>query len=486
MSPAPSRRLLPALVASLAVHGLFWLMVDGAVSRTPPRPPAPRASDASLEWVEVEVTSSPSGPQAGDSIARAPEALAAPSPPPRRDTAGVDSNRASADDVFARAPEALLRDAPRDIPRTHADDVLARAPGPFPKQPDAPARDTSDNLREDTPGVTERPLDSAPSAQRADASTGARALSADAPRLERGPAWDIPRATPTDAPRADLSLPSDSLAQAATPPAPGTSGSRLLLAARAQRVSAWRSDEAVPEERKLRGTREPATPQALVEDLVAESVGRGKVDRGLVHPYFSQLGKTLLAIWDADRSVKEHGLQGYFDMGMERSRAYARVWGERAANYGASGAFAANKPPEEDRRRPASHVGDPTLRMRQELREKMREEFRATRRALIRVVQDREGRLLDVDLVEPSQQPEVDQEAMKDVRAAAMKLPPPPSEAVGTRERIISLWEFELILSISPPIPVFTFEFDEALGFIDTRLPLDKRIYKRVRLVEIR
>ncbi|MFP2932285.1 TonB C-terminal domain-containing protein, partial [Pyxidicoccus sp. 3LG] len=217
-----------------------------------------------------------------------------------------------------------------------------------------------------------------------------------------------------------------------------------------------------------------------------ESVGRGKVERGLVHPYFSQLGKALMKAWDADRSVKEHGLQGYFDMGMERGRAYSRIWMERAENYGASGSFANKDAPAEDRRRPTSTVGDPSIRARREMRQQMREEFRTTRRAIIRVVQDGQGKLLDVHLVDPSHQPEVDKEAIKDVRAAAEKLPPPPAEAVGNRERIVSLWQFELIISISPPIPSFSFEFDEALGFIDTRMPLDRRIYKRVRLIEVR
>ncbi|MFY2560801.1 TonB C-terminal domain-containing protein [Corallococcus terminator] len=264
-------------------------------------------------------------------------------------------------------------------------------------------------------------------------------------------------------------------------------GTGLLLAARTQSPPMRRGDTTTTApDVGIRDARKAPTPQALVEDLVSESVGRGKVDRGLVHPYFSQLGKKLVAVWDADRSVKEHGLQGYLDMGMERSRAYGRAWSERASNYGSSGAFVANNQPLDDKRRPVSTVGDPALRMRSELREKMREGFRSTRRALIRVVQDRHGRLLDVVLVDPSHQPEVDQEAVKDVRAAAEKLPPPPAEAVGSRERLVSLWEFELIISISPPIPTFTFEFDEALGFIDTRLPLDKRIYKRVRLVELR
>jgi TonB family protein len=264
------------------------------------------------------------------------------------------------------------------------------------------------------------------------------------------------------------------------------SGSRLLMAAREVRAPVDPGNAVAVLDAGVPDPRAAPPAQEIVQDLVSESVGRGKVARGLVHPYFGTLGKALMKAWDADRSVKEHGLQGYFDMGMERSRAYSRIWMERAETYGASGSFARKDAPAEDRRRPVSTVGDPQIRARREMRQQMREEFRTTRRAIIRVEQDAQGKLLDVKLVDPSHQPEVDKEAIKDVRAAAEKLPPPPPEAVGGRERITSLWQFELIISISPPIPSFSFEFDEALGFIDTRMPLDRRIYKRVRLLEVR
>ena len=115
----------------------------------------------------------------------------------------------------------------------------------------------------------------------------------------------------------------------------------------------------------------------------------------------------------------------------------------------------------------------------------MREQFKATRRATIRVTQDPNGKLVKVELVAPSNDSAVDKEAMADVRAAAEKMPPPPAEALEGRTELISTWAFELVVSISPPIPTFTFEFDEALGFIDARLPLDRRIYKKVRLVSV-
>ena len=71
------------------------------------------------------------------------------------------------------------------------------------------------------------------------------------------------------------------------------------------------------------------------------------------------------------------------------------------------------------------------------------------------------------------------------MRAAASKLPPPPPSGLGIKEPIVSLWEFELIVSISPPVPTVTFEFDEALQFLDVRLPLDRRVYKKVKLVAV-
>ena len=423
MSPAPSRRLLLALAASLAVHGLLWLLVreDAPFVRRAPSP-----TPAVVEWVEVEVQGAPEPPPARKPPAAA-EASAEPPPSPIAEAAAQPP------------PSPVARRTREDGPR-------------------------NDSLPPDEP--------------RADALRTGLPRASDAPRADLPPSPDAPR---VDAPRADL-FPADMPRAEAT-------GSRLLLAAREVTALVDRGDPVAVLDGGVADPGAPPSPQELVQDLVSESIGRGKVARGLVHPYFNQLGKALVRVWDADRAVKEKGLQGYFDMGMERGRAYSRVWMERAENYGSSGSFGAKDAPEADRRRPINTGGDftlQTLQTRRELREKMREEFRTTRRAIIRVEQDAQGRLLDVKLVDPSHQPEVDKDAIKDVRAAAEKLPPPPPEAVRGRERIISLWQFELLISISPPIPTFTFEFDEALGFIDTRLPLDRRIYKRVRLLEVR
>lgn len=222
------------------------------------------------------------------------------------------------------------------------------------------------------------------------------------------------------------------------------------------------------------------TPEQVVQNMVSDTIARGKVDRGLVHPYYQELGRTLLKNWDADRAVTQHGLKGYVQQFKENQAVWARAWTDRAQEFAKTGSPLGK---EEYLMPEKPIVGDKDLHARRQIAMKMREQFKNTRRAMIRVTQDAEGKLVAVELVQPSNDPNVDKEALTDVRTAAEKLPPPPKDAVGSRNRLVSIWQFELIISISPPVPSFSFEFDEALKFVDARMPLDRRIYKRVRLV---
>ena len=280
----------------------------------------------------------------------------------------------------------------------------------------------------------------------------------DVPKNEPPPEEDIPRASVTLVPRSDFALSLDA-------------GIDLVAE--------------VEEKRGLRGL-EP--PKDLVGDLAKETLGRGRVERGLVHPYYSQLGKALLKQWDADRVAKS-GLKGLLEQTGENMKLYNEIWSDRASAYGKSGNPMGDTQLPTNRRAAVNDriggIPGVDLEQRKELQKQMREAFRATRRAVIRVVQDQNGKLTRVELVQPSNDAKVDREALADVRSAAEKLPPPPPEALEGRPSISSLWSFELIVSISPPVPSFTFEFDEALGFIDMRLPLDRRIYKKVRLVSV-
>lgn len=232
----------------------------------------------------------------------------------------------------------------------------------------------------------------------------------------------------------------------------------------------------------------PRQAEAMLAKMAQQTVGEGRVDRGLVHSYYGQLGKALIKQWDADR-VARRGLKGFGEQLSANSKIYNELWAERAAAFGRSGSPLANETVSSSRRAPGNEriQGLPgvDLEARKELSREMARAFRATRAATFRVVQDTTGRLLSVELVQPSNDSQVDKEALKDVRAAAQRLPPPPDEVIAGRDHLTSLWSFELIVSISPPVPVFTFEFDEALGFVDARLPLDRRIYKKVRLVSV-
>jgi hypothetical protein len=211
----------------------------------------------------------------------------------------------------------------------------------------------------------------------------------------------------------------------------------------------------------------------------------------LVHPYYISLGKTLIKSWDADRSVSAKGLKGFVENAQQNTRTWNKIWVDRASQFGGSGSpwndsdspRAPIKPQNPSLAGPAGDFTD--VGARKELQRQMTAQFKATRRATIRVVQNLSGALTQLELVEPSNDEHVDKEALTDVRAAAQKLPPPPPEAIEGKNELSSLWSFELVISITPPVPTFTFEFDEVIGFVDARLPLDRRIYKRVKLISV-
>jgi TonB family protein len=282
------------------------------------------------------------------------------------------------------------------------------------------------------------------------------------------PRADVPRAEP--APRSDLPRAEPSLVP----------GSAFVI-----QLDAGVPDDDLPVRRGLQALE---APKDLVGSLAKETLGKGRVDRGLVHPYYSQLGKALLKNWDADRVAKS-GLKGLAEQTSENLKLYNEIWQGRASEYGRTGNPMGDVNLGTNRRAAVNNniqgLSGVDLDQRKELQKQLREAYKATRRAVIRVVQDGSGKLLKVELVQPSNDERVDKEALTDVRKAAEKLPPPPPEALEGKTTLSSLWSFELIVSISPPVPTFTFEFDEALGFIDMRLPLDRRIYKKVRLVSV-
>lgn len=218
-----------------------------------------------------------------------------------------------------------------------------------------------------------------------------------------------------------------------------------------------------------------------------EQAGRARVDSGLVHPYYRDVGRALLRAWDVERAVKKHGLPGYLAQTGENISTFGRAWQQLAKGYGETGApdvvDGGSARIRELSGLPPGPAQDALIRG--EIQRQLRSEYSKGHVTLVRVTQAADGRLLSVELASPSRDAEVDRAAIEDVRAAAQTLPVPPDDARAGRETLVSIWELELEISITPPLPTIGIEFDEVLGLKDVRVPLDRRIWKRVRLVAV-
>jgi len=223
---------------------------------------------------------------------------------------------------------------------------------------------------------------------------------------------------------------------------------------------------------------------AFAEELAS----RARVEDGLVHPYYREVGRALLRGWNAERAVGQRGLSGYLAQAGDNTRTYLRVWQRVAEGYAKSGSPAivdgGSPRMKELSGLPAGPARDALVQT--EIRRQLRPALSEGCTAMVRVTQAADGSLISVELVSPSRDADVDRAAIEDVRAAARMLPNPPADALAGRDRLVSFWELELEVSITPPLPAVEVEFDEVLGLTDLRVPLDRRIWKRVRLVALK
>jgi len=113
------------------------------------------------------------------------------------------------------------------------------------------------------------------------------------------------------------------------------------------------------------------------------------------------------------------------------------------------------------------------------------DQSRTRHAALVRVVQRADGHLVSVQILRSSDDSSVDAQALRDLHDAAARLPTPTASALAGRAQVASVWEFSLEISITPPLPMISVQFDEVLGLVDARVPLDRRLFKLVRLVSV-
>jgi len=224
-----------------------------------------------------------------------------------------------------------------------------------------------------------------------------------------------------------------------------------------------------------------------LEGWFTDETGRRRVEAGLAHPYYDDLGKALVSAWDPERALKARAVIGNIEQYGRNALAFGRAWWEMAGDFGRSGAPGVIDGGSERMKELVALPGGPAQAalVQAEVGRQVRRALSKGAVTTVRVTQDAEGRLLSAELVSSSENAAIDRMALADVRAAAGRLPVPPQEVAARRARLVSLWEFELEISISPPIPVVAIEFDEVLGLKDVRLPLDRRVWKKVRLVAV-
>jgi len=295
---------------------------------------------------------------------------------------------------------------------------------------------------------------------------------------QRGPSGGRTGAGTPDAPRSTNLMPSEDALEEIT----GGGGGPVVLGA-----PGGDDGEPLPSSERYgwagpgSGIHAPRIPKDLVGETVAEAQGKHRAELGIVDPYFRQVAKALEGSWHADqRGPPPQTLaETVRDFGTALQR-FKDVWLEGADRYGKTG-----NPLPEGIGQVFDHnvLADGSDHMKQVIgyQTLMSAGFTSVRRAVLRVVQDDAGKIVLVELVEPSRDRDMDRQALADVRAAAEKLPPPPASLLGRRSQLSSFWTFEIKLRVIPPSTGIAFEFDEK--GVEPLVPFGHQVKKSVRLL---
>lgn len=233
----------------------------------------------------------------------------------------------------------------------------------------------------------------------------------------------------------------------------------------------------------------PSGGSVRIQGMFSEEEARARVERGLVDPWFADLGKALLRSWDVGRLIRSRP-ELAADLG-RNAAAYGKEWRERASAYGQTGsplpADAPNPKVPETYGIAAPGIAAPAsdVAVQGQATRLVHEQYQVVRRAVVRVSQNAKGALLSVDLEQSSGDPDLDAAALSDIRAAAAALPHPPAHLARGRDFVSSEWQFELVTAVVPLAPVVSFEFDETLAPPEAKVPLTRKVHKRVRLLAV-
>ncbi len=187
------------------------------------------------------------------------------------------------------------------------------------------------------------------------------------------------------------------------------------------------------------------SPEEMVRDTVKDAMAQARQDRGLVHPYFHELGQALFAAWHPEPAVEKLSPQTLASRDGPTLQDSVQAWRKRAEVYGKTGSPLSDmqvaRPP------PANGPLDaaPNFAAQAAMVGQLSKDVTERRFALVRLTQDRRGRLVDLRLLKPSIHPEMDRAAMRDFRKAGDTLPVPPEDVLGSDPTLVSLWELELL-----------------------------------------
>ncbi|AKJ04073.1 FrgA [Archangium gephyra] len=285
---------------------------------------------------------------------------------------------------------------------------------------------------------------------------------ADTPPAPAPLASDVPRAEP--GPEKPSLLPSaDTLALQSggdfpvPPPEPGPPGTRLRAPAR------------------------PASPQELATETARDTIARRRVESGLTHSYFGDLGKALVRRFRQSHAEVERG-----QTTKEKVAQKARDVGSVLSRSGEM-----EDPMKHPRRvdplaaGPASHpmLEDAQKRLAYSLPNKWTHSEGVT---VVRLTQGADGKVLSVELLAPSGNGELDQAAVTAVKELGEELTSLPPEVLMGRDSVVSEWKFELLRTVGGPAANgvgIVGTFDPVTGVEDALPTFAARSQVRVTLV---
>lgn len=245
---------------------------------------------------------------------------------------------------------------------------------------------------------------------------GPKPLDSDVPRAEQG----SERPTLLPSPEVLELDPGEELPE--SPPEPGPPGSRL------------------------RAPAHPASLQELVAETVRDTVGRRRVESGLAHSYFGDMGKQFLGRFSQRHADVERGMTGK-EKAARTARDISSVL-SRSAEM--EDPFAHPRRPDPLASGPSLHpsLAEAQANLAYSLPHLWTYSEGAT---LVRLTQAADGKVLAVEVITSSGNGELDKAAVTAVRDLGEELPALPPEVLMGRDSVVSEWNFEVVRTVAGP-----------------------------------